>query len=381
MSSREGEALVDEEDDTPVSTEDEPREDGKLTATGFDLEPVGSDEVVPTAEFKGAGKLPNPGDDDEGAAAVSLTVAGSVEGSGGGGGCSASGEGSITTTVVELFVSGRSGSKSAPSTGVTVQVVGVAAAMLMVELNLGDVEASENEAKVSDGSLDSEETVLMFGLGVSKLMVEGDETSADAGLDDDGTVLTGEDSITDCVDGVHDTIVGGAMVGVATEVAPPGCWITKGMDNNDLTFMATIGREKWGATLTEGDDVKEGVAIREVPLRLVVGAGKLFTMEDLMRGAGAFVKLCALTCCLAEFCRAGMADAVTMDGGSETGKRLHGPGGKLSRDDAAITAGGSVELERLRVDELAATDLRYIPACGCICEETEGAFGRMVTWI
>ena len=102
-----------------------------------------------------------------------------------------------------------------------------------------------------------------------------------------------------------------------------------------------------------------------------------------MRGAGAFVKLCGvLTCCLAEFCRAGMADAVTMDGGSEMGKRFHGPGGKLSREDAAITAGGSVELERLRVDELAAIDLLYMPACGCACEETEGrVFDRMPTWI
>ena len=99
-------------------------------------------------------------------------------------------------------------------------------------------------------------------------------------------------------------------------------------------------------------------------------------MADLIRGAGAFVKLCGdLTCCLAEFCRAGMADAVTMDGGGEMGKRFHGPGGKLSREDAAITAGGSVELERLRVDELAATDLRS-------CGETEGrVFDRIPTWI
>ena len=161
MSSREGEALVDEEDNAAVSTEDELREDGKLTATGFDLEPVGSDEAVLTAEFEGAGELPNPGNDDEGAAAVSLTVAGNVEGDGG---CLSSGEGSITTTVVELFDSGRSGSKSVPSTGVTVHVVGVAAAILMLELNLGDVEASENEAEVSDGSLDSEEAVLTSGL-------------------------------------------------------------------------------------------------------------------------------------------------------------------------------------------------------------------------
>ena len=84
MSSREGEALVDEEEKTAVSTEDELSEDGKLTATEFNLEPVGSDEAVLTAEFKGAGELPNPGDGDEGAAAVSLTVAGSVEDDGGG---------------------------------------------------------------------------------------------------------------------------------------------------------------------------------------------------------------------------------------------------------------------------------------------------------
>ena len=136
----------------------------------------------------------------------------------------------------------------------------------MLELNLGDVEASENETEVSDGSLDSEEAVLTSGLGVSKLTVEGEEISVDGGLDDDGAVLTGKDAITDCVDGVHDTTVGGPMVGVATEVIPPGGWITKGMDNNDLTFMATIGREKWGAVLAEDDDVKEGVAILEVPL-------------------------------------------------------------------------------------------------------------------
>ena len=99
------------------------------------------------------------------------------------------------------------------------------------------------------------------------MTVEGEEISADGRVDDDGVVLTGKDAITDCVDGVHDTTVGGAMVGVATEVTPPpGGWITKGMDNNDLTFMATIGREKWGAVLAEDDDVKEGVAILGVPL-------------------------------------------------------------------------------------------------------------------
>jgi hypothetical protein len=312
ISSRVGEALdkllLDEEDKAAVSIEDEFIEDGgKRTATGFDLGPVGSDEEVLPAEFEGGGELPNPCDDDDNeAAAVSLTVVGSVEDGGGvgGGGFSASGEdeGSITTTVVELFDSGRSGSKSTPSTGVTVQVVGVAAAMLMVELNPGEVEASENDAKVSDGRLplDSVEVVTMSGLGASKLLTaEGVETSSDVALDDDeGAILTGEDTTTD---GVDDTIVGGATVGVANEdetVTVPDGGITKGMENNGR-FMATTGREKRGAMLTDGGDVTEGVANLEVTL--VVGAGKLFTIEDLMSGAGAFVILCVLPCRLAEF--------------------------------------------------------------------------------
>lgn len=60
----------------------------------------------------------------------------------------------------------------------------------------------------------------------------------------------------------------------------------------------------------------EGASTIEVP---PIGAGKLFKVDTLMSGAGALVKVCTLTC-LAEFCKAGMVDAVTMDGGSERGK-------------------------------------------------------------
>ena len=379
ISTRDEEALdklLEDKDEAAVSTEvdsDELREDGKLTATGLDLESVRSDEAVLAAEV--ANELPDP-DDDE--AAVSVTVAGGGEG--GGRGCSASGVGSITTTVVELFDSGRSGSKSIPSTGVTVQVVGVAAAILMADLNMGEAGASEKEVEVSDGSLDTEEVVVTSGLRVSKLMDEGAETVVilgDAALDD-GAVLTGEGANTVCADGVCDkaaaTIGGEATVGVTNEgamawggaavgvvkedatVTLPEGGTTTGMENNGVTFIATIGREKWGAMLIEGGGVTEGMANLEVPL---IGAGKPFKVDDLMSGAGAFVKLCALTC-LAEFCKAGMADTVTMDGGSEMGKRFHGPGGKVSREDAAITAGGKVELERLRV-EVAVFDLHCVP--------------------
>lgn len=379
ISTRDGEALdklLEDEDKAAVSTEvdsDELGDDGRLTAAELDLESVGSEEAILAAEV--AGELPDP-DDDE--AAVSVTVAGGGEG--GDRGCSASGEGSITTTVVELFDSGRSGSKSTPSTGVTVQVVGVAAAILMVDLNVGETGASEKEVEVSDGSLDTEEVVLTPGLGVSKLMDEGAETVAalgDAALDD-GAVLTGEGAITVCADGVRDKAAatigceatvgvanecamarGGAAVGMVKEdatVTLPEGGTTTGMENNGVTFIATIGREKWGAMLIEGGGVTEGMANLEVPL---IGAGKPFKVDDLMSGAGAFVKLCALTC-LAEFCKAGMADAVTIDGGSEMGKRFHGPGGKVSREDAAMTAGGKVELERLRV-EVAVFDLHCVP--------------------
>lgn len=389
--------LLEDKDNSAPSTEFV-LDDGKFTSTGLDSESVESDEEA-LLTAKGVGEL--TGRDDDGAAASLEVEEGSnngadalsvpaVAGDGDNGGLadSGEGEGSITTTVVELFVSGRSGSKSKPSTGVTVQVVGVAAAMLLmiVELNTGEVEVSETEAEASDtdGSPDAEEVVLTPGLGDSKLIDEGSETVvviselAGAVLDDSATSTEG-DSITACADGVHDkaaaTMGGGVTMGVANGVAiglvladeiseggaevgvvknedatVPDGGTTVGMGNNCVTSLAATrntGREKWGAMLTDGGDVMEGMANLEVRLE---GRGKLLTMDDLMSGAGAFVRPCVLTC-LADFCRAGMADAVTMDGGSEMGKRFHGPGGKLSREEAAITAGGKVELERPKVSE------------------------------
>lgn len=311
-------------------------------------------------------------------------------------GRSASGEGSMTTTVVELLVSGKSGSMSIPSTGVTVQVVGVAAAILLVvvvvELHTGKEEASEDKSEVSEG------TATMAGLEVP----EGAETVVVLIMDeealDDGEVFTGGDVIIVSAVGVHDeavaTIEGGATVGVVDADAT-GCTLsddmidavgvviddatvilpddgnTMGVESSGDTFTAITGRENMGALLTEGGDVTEGVANLETR---PTGAGKLFKVDDLMSGAGAFVKLCVLPC-LAEFCRAGMADAVTTDGGTEMGKRFHGPGGKLSSDDAAITAGGRVELERLRVGELTVFD----PLKLAEVLDEGGALGKTVT--
>ena len=92
-------------------------------------------------------------------------------------------------------------------------------------------------------------------------------------------------------------------------------------------------------------------------------------VDALMSGAGGVVKLCALTC-LAEPCKAGMIDAVTTDGGIE-GKQLHW--GRLSREDAAMTAGGKVELDRLRFDDAVGFGLCNTTGCGNICG------GKMVT--
>ncbi len=289
------------------------------------------------------------------------------------------------------------------STGVTVQVVGVAAAVLTVELNTGEAETLEREAKVLDCRLVIEEVVTTPGLEDGKLIDEGAERVVDAAFDDGAVPILDDDELCDkaavTIGGeatmgvvnegamattLRDEITGGrAAVGVVTEDATatlPEGGTTTGMENNGVKFIATIGTEKQGAIFIEGGGVTEGVANFGVP---PIGAGKLFRVDALMSGAGALVKVCALTC-LAEFCKAGMVDTVTMDGGSERGKRFQGPEGKLSKEDAAITARGKVELERLRVDEVAVLDLRCMCACGCTCELAEaavegGGLGRTVT--